>query len=136
LVQGQIIVSSKFFAQFWLLLAAQASVTSSCSYPSYFIPLILVTLIPVIPGMLKNNLDFCYKKLNSQHRTIINISFCFAICNSIFGCLYKLYWYSRHTDHLFYHGNSHVIQMIYLCSFCIFRYDLQFPTWQQGCSHV
>ena len=35
---------------------------------------------PFIRGMIKNNVDFCYKKLYSQHRLIQTIPFCFGNC--------------------------------------------------------
>ena len=33
-----------------------------------------------VRGMIKNNVDFCYKKLYSQHRLIQTILFCFGNC--------------------------------------------------------
>ena len=34
----------------------------------------------MVRGMIKNNVDFCYKKLYSQHRLIQTIPFCFGNC--------------------------------------------------------
>ena len=33
-----------------------------------------------IRGMIKNNVDFCFKKFYSQHRLIQTIPFCFGNC--------------------------------------------------------
>ena len=37
-------------------------------------------MLILIRGMIKNNVDFCYKKLYSQHRLIQTIPFCFGNC--------------------------------------------------------
>ena len=39
-----------------------------------------IILFLSIRGMFKNNVDFCYKKLSSQHRLIQTIPFLFGNC--------------------------------------------------------
>ena len=44
---------------------------NNAPWPSYYL---------CLRGMIKNNVDFCYKKLYSQHRLIQTIPFCFGNC--------------------------------------------------------
>ena len=52
-----------------------------------------LSLVLHIRGMIKNNVDFCYKKLYSQHRLIQTIPFCFGNClgseNKIFVLIFS-----------------------------------------------
>ena len=70
-----------------------------------------------VRGMIKNNVDFCYKKLYSQHRLIQTKPFRFGNCmgseNKIFVLIYLYRWC---TGCFFYNGNGHPGQSIKLHS--------------------